>query len=455
MPYGIGMIAEGFNRGMEQNRQRQMQDTQMAQQQELHDARMSNYGIQADSARQNMRQSAEQHRWQSDQINQAENLRRAQRAQQMGDLDTVANFLASDLGFEAGHLEQGPNGMVFRAGNKVDGQFVPELENEIPLEEWQQFPVLDPEAYMEETRQARQAIEQQLAAAQAQAHKDNQSALRTGAQQGTVQIGVGEDGQATFQNAPPGMQQSGSQTALQSNTQHYMRVFGMDERTATLAANGRLRPDEARKQGLRIAQQFIDPSKNFGAGSVRSFVQRNQQEATRLGITENTEPMEAIRILRDHYAGEFTAGDDFYGVPQGGQGQPQPQPQQGGQPAPGGGLFDSSVDEAMQNADRNNPIRQLAGRAGQILGQQRISRELEAEFGNAIEAVERGRPPAQIAGLMVRRLTQQGIPPNKAEQIAQEWQRSVTGEGPPPQPADIGYGIGGNQFDQWQSGGGR
>lgn len=116
----------------------------------------------------------------------------------------------------------------------------------------------------------------------------------------------------TFQAPPEGLGGANA-TALERNTAHYMRAFAMDERTATLAASGRLRPGEAEEQARTVAMKFIDPSDPMSA---RLFIRQNQDLAEGLGITAQTEPVQMIQKLTDHFAEQFSSQISFdgYGI---------------------------------------------------------------------------------------------------------------------------------------------
>ena len=107
---------------------------------------------------------------------------------------------------------------------------------------------------------------------------------------------------------------AGRATALERNTMHFVRVFGMDEQTATLAAQGRLRPDQANAEARRVAHQLIPPNDRL---AVRQFTRLNPALAAEIGITESTEQVEAQRLLERHLAEQFLpTTDGFYGMTQ-------------------------------------------------------------------------------------------------------------------------------------------
>lgn len=380
MSYGISAMGPALNQGFDMYRQDKRQDQHDEMARETHQARMrgmdQQYGIRADEH--GMRQE-KFGAWQQDRDMQAQ---AQELADSIGREVTRFETTGDPSGLFGIYNEKIPDGSRFIDWQKrEDGTFDVTADNG-------QSTRMDPHEILAMARslggnpgavmEYLQVIEAQKAEAQ-QAELEHQRKLdiehtkgRYGLDRQMIgrmapgSVGIGEDGGFTFQQGAGGMGMGGNPTALERNTQHYINVFGMDPQTATLAAQGRLRPDQARGEARKMAQRFIDPGDRRGA---RQFVRQNPEIAEEIGIGEDSEPVRALQSLEEYFVERFSSGaTDFYGT--------------GGQPGPAPGA----------TAGRGQPV-PAPGPGG---GQHQPSQEAQSAAQEAVQAIQSGVRPEQI-----------------------------------------------------------
>ena len=320
MTYGIAGLAHGMNQGIQMDRDRRRQDKadDMAAQSHDMNMRAGEFGLQAAQQQYGIR--GDQHKaWQADRESlmaeqefNDEWTRAYQRYEMTGD-PSALGMVASQRMFEGTPTE-------IQRGEKEYQVAVGDQQFAVPIEEFDAWArtMVEPGA--------RVRLRQQLAAQLAQIEQEELKHSRD--IQGRLasrvpgeRVTMGEDGQFGVMDpeeaARLGVGAAGNPTALQRNTKHFVRVFKMDEQTATLAAQGRLRPDQARMEARRVAQRFIPPGSSGFASGVRAFVRQNAELAEELGISESTETVRALQALERYLADQsLTTAEGFYGIGQ-------------------------------------------------------------------------------------------------------------------------------------------
>lgn len=324
MSYGLAAGLIGMNQGLRQSRQDQRQNEQDEMTRER-------YGIQMEAAKENMAASRDNRSW----TNESRDRQRTE-WQQQDQSTQIKNELNQALAKWS--IGRDPSGLFdFHEqtfGNRPmmtqDGK-ISYLEGgrpvDVPMEDYLEqaaMAVMD-DGYIQQIEARRAARQQQAEAESEHGRKMEIERFKAGKwdpdETGTMAYRT--PGQ-TYQ-IDPMARGSGDQTALERNTQHYINVFRMSPQVATLAAAGRLRPDEARREARSLAQKFIQPNSMM---SVPQFVRTNPADAERLGITDTTSTMEALRLLEEDLAKQFSGGTGYeqyqgYGIPMPGQATPQ------------------------------------------------------------------------------------------------------------------------------------
>ena len=422
MAYGIGNITAAMNQGYDQWRDRTrrqgIEDQQLEMQRQQFEAQQRAneqlYGIRAAQEgraqdthdfnetyiRPNERTVAEaQGAAAATQMEDAESLQRFRGAltrSQAGDISGLEEIFSEVFG--PGRLEQTGQGYTF-TNERGSKQFSQDQVLEL-------YGMSDAE-WIETVQQARQA-RAQAAAAEAEFQQD---LVGRGVNAGTLQVQIGDDGQPTVMNAPEDeMGNRANLTALERNTLHYQRYFDMDPQTATMAAEGRLRPEEARREARNVASRVIDPGNPH---TLQTFLRFNAETAAELGITENTEHLQALQILQGHFEKTFSSQSmGAYGVPR------QEAPRQGPTSPP-------------------DPLAGVVRGASQQISRERRERELqEAEMLAQ-------RNPADVP-LLAGMLVEDGV---MTDEEAQEWQRK---HGRNRRRTDSAPGLLNNPIEHWQ-----